>query len=120
MHQTLFKAMNEGCMEDEIIIGRLKEQSTLRSSLKEINDEDREHGRNFSIETKNSLVIKKIVEAAARCGICGARLHFGSVSFDHKIRREDGGTGTPENAQLSHFYCNTGHKESLHSGRLST
>jgi hypothetical protein len=120
MHQTLFKAMNEGCMEDEIIIGRLKEQSTLRSSLKEINDEDREHGRNFSIETKNSLVIKKIIEAAARCGICGARLHFGSVSFDHKIRREDGGTGTPENAQLSHFYCNTGHKESLHSGRLST
>jgi len=64
----------------------------------EISDEDRQHGRNFSTETKNMLVLREIIEAAPRCGFCGARLLLRSVSIDHKIRRADGGVGAPEMA----------------------
>ncbi len=30
-----------------------------------------------------------------------------SISIDHKIRKEDGGLGNLDNAQLTHLYCNT-------------
>jgi hypothetical protein len=38
-----------------------------------------------------------------------------SISFDHKDRKQDGGLGTPDNAQLTHHYCNGGYKEKLNA-----
>jgi hypothetical protein len=38
-----------------------------------------------------------------------------SISIDHKDRKEDGGLSTPENAQVTHPYCNTGYKEYMNA-----
>ncbi|MGW3354264.1 GmrSD restriction endonuclease domain-containing protein [Streptomyces bungoensis] len=116
MYQTIFESLVEGCAHLEII-ERLKEQPALRSSIKEITSEDRAHGRNFSAETKNSLVLKEAIQSAPRCGICEARLYLRFITVDHKIRKEDGGDGAPENGQLAHPYCNSGYKEGHHSVR---
>ncbi|MFC8145855.1 DUF262 domain-containing protein [Streptomyces paradoxus] len=114
MYQTIFGALLEECSDSEII-GRLKGQSALRSSIKEISSEDRAHGRNFSAETKNSIVLKEAIQSAPKCGICRARLYLRFITVDHKVRKEDGGDGTPENGQLTHPYCNSGYKEGRHA-----
>ncbi len=119
MYQTIFGALLEECSDSEII-GRLKGQSALRSSIKEISSEDRAHGRNFSAETKNSIVLKEAIQSAPKCGICRARLYLRFITVDHKVRKEDGGDGTPENGQLTHPYCNSGYKEGRHASARET
>lgn len=61
----------------------------------------------FSDETKSSVFINEALDQALRCKICNARIHTNSMSFDHKDRKQDGGKGSPDNAQLTHPYCNS-------------
>lgn len=61
----------------------------------------------FSDETKSSVFITEALEKALRCKICNARIHTNAISFDHKQRKQDGGLGDPNNAQLTHPYCNS-------------
>ncbi|WP_430734266.1 HNH endonuclease [Fodinisporobacter ferrooxydans] len=39
--------------------------------------------------------------------MCGGYLHKNSISIDHVVRRQDGGTNAADNAQLAHPYCNS-------------
>lgn len=96
---------------DAAIIAKLQEQPNLRF-LREITDEDIKYGRNFSTESKNAAFFREAMQKELRCAICNARLHFKSISMDHATRKQDGGDGSPNNAQLTHPYCNSGYKES--------
>jgi len=69
-----------------------------------------EYSTDFSRGTKSKTFIKEAIENALKCKICGGYIHKNSISIDHIYRKEDGGTGTPDNAQLTHPYCNTGYK----------
>jgi hypothetical protein len=110
MYRILLTSLSDNVDEDRSI-ERMRAHSNPRLPVKIITDDDRRHGRNFSSETKNSVILKTTLETAPRCSICGSRLHLRSMTIDHKIRKEDGGTGEPENAQLTHPYCNSGFKE---------
>jgi len=63
--------------------------------------------KDFSDETKSSVFITEALDKALRCKICNARIHTNSISFDHKHRKEDGGIGDFDNAQIAHPYCNS-------------
>ncbi|WP_301548598.1 DUF262 domain-containing protein [Micromonospora sp. C95] len=115
MYLTLFEALSSGEADEVKIIGLLRDQPRLKSHIKPQSTEDRKYGRNFSSETKNTIYLRTYLNAAPSCAICRARVPKGSVSIDHKIRKEDGGLGAPENGQVTHPYCNTGYKESRHS-----
>lgn len=67
-------------------------------------------GANFSTETKSAAFLRDALEEPLRCRICGGLIHFNSISLDHIQRKQDGGLGTVQNAQLSHPFCNTGVK----------
>jgi hypothetical protein len=67
----------------------------------------------FSKGSRSGIAMKELLKAAPRCGICGGVLPFQALSVDHIKRREDGGLAVPDNAQLSHPYCNTGYKEHM-------
>jgi len=64
----------------------------------------------FSKSTKSAAFISKAISMAPRCKICNGLLHMKSISIDHVVRKEDGGTGSIRNAQLTHPYCNTTYK----------
>lgn len=65
----------------------------------------------FSEDTKSMVFVRKAIEAALKCPLCGGLLNpQKSVSYDHITRIRDGGGGNPENAQLVHPFCNTGMK----------
>ena len=63
--------------------------------------------KNFSDETKSAAFIREALNGAVRCRICGGYMHRNSITIDHIMRKQDGGTGSPDNAQLAHPYCNT-------------
>ncbi|MGW1187513.1 HNH endonuclease family protein [Streptomyces sp. NPDC002559] len=111
MYKILLESLTEG-LEDEAIIERMRANSNPRLPVKIITDDDRKHGRNFSSDTKNAIVLKATLDSSPVCQICNARLHLRSMTIDHKIRKEDGGTGAADNGQLTHPYCNSGYKES--------
>jgi len=61
----------------------------------------------FSRETKSATFLRDAIVGAPRCRICKALLHFNSIQIDHVVRKEDGGLGVLENAQLAHPFCNS-------------
>ena len=65
----------------------------------------------ISDDTKTFVYVKQAIENALRCPICDGLLDPGkSVSYDHKVRVREGGTGSQSNVQMAHPYCNTGYK----------
>lgn len=61
----------------------------------------------FSPEVKSAVFIKEALSKAIKCKICGGYIHRNSISIDHIVRKENGGSGSLENAQLTHPFCNT-------------
>ncbi|GAA3616822.1 HNH endonuclease family protein [Streptomyces chitinivorans] len=116
MYRIVLKGLIEGVSVDGII-SRLQDPDTARLPVKVITAGDHEYGRDFSTRTKNAVYLETALQTSPRCNICGARLHTRFSTVDHKIRKEDGGTGAPGNAQLVHPYCNSGYKEYLHASR---
>ncbi len=67
-----------------------------------------EVGANFSQGTKSAAFLKDSVKSAIRCPLCGGLvLAEQSVSYDHVKPKSKGGTGAPDNVQLTHPYCNS-------------
>lgn len=111
MYRLIFEDMKKDGSELDILKS-FKKNNTLKF-LKEITPEDRQYGRNFSKETKTAVYLEEAIKNELTCSICDGYLHFKSISFDHKERKEDGGQGKPENASMTHPYCNTGYKEKI-------
>jgi hypothetical protein len=63
--------------------------------------------KDFSRDVKSRTFIKTALEGAPRCPICNGYIHTNSVSVDHKVRKQDGGDASSQNAQITHPYCNT-------------
>ncbi len=82
--------------------------------------DDQRYGRNFSRETSSAIYLREALAKELTCGICGARIRAKTITLDHVDRKQDGGTGAPENGQLAHPYCNDGYKEKLAHAKVAT
>ncbi|UOG17747.1 DUF262 domain-containing protein [Acinetobacter sp. PK01] len=61
----------------------------------------------FTDDQKSQIFIYSALKTALKCPICNGYLDAPkSISYDHIIRVEDGGTAGYNNGQLSHPYCN--------------
>ncbi len=100
------KKLSEGKSTDQVISEIISEPTFdyLTKMVDEISLTKRE---DFSRETKSEAFIKEARASALKCKICDGYIHKNSISVDHIIRKEDGGLGTPDNAQLTHPYCNS-------------
>lgn len=68
-------------------------------------------GTDFSDDTKGRIFIKMALASSYKCAICGGYLDVTkSVSFDHLLRKREGGLGDAHNGQMVHPYCNQGYK----------
>lgn len=66
-----------------------------------------EFGPDFSKEVKSQVYIREALSGAVRCNICGARLYPRVFTTDHTLEKRNAGKGSPDNAQLAHYYCNS-------------
>lgn len=107
-HAILEKLVSATNVDDILVeLGKSNEFSYI--NLDEIHQSDTD-STSFSKSTKSAAYLAEAISSAPRCKICGGILHPKSISIDHKIRKEDGGTSSFDNAQLSHPYCNSTYK----------
>jgi hypothetical protein len=66
--------------------------------------------KDFNTGKKSAVYIREALQNAPKCKICGGFIHRNSISIDHVQRKEDGGSATLDNGQITHPYCNTGYK----------
>ncbi|MGN6591314.1 MAG: HNH endonuclease signature motif containing protein, partial [Terriglobales bacterium] len=115
MYMRLFESIESGLHSDEQIIEYLRRDERL-SGLQDVSaPENTTKRRRFSRSIQEAGVIRTTLQNRERCPICGARLPPACRSKDHGIPRETGGTGSLENLQFTHPYCNTGYKEQQRS-----
>lgn len=61
----------------------------------------------FSDGVKSKIFIQANLKFAMTCPLCDGYIDNNkSISYDHVIRKEDGGLGNCENGQITHPYCN--------------
>lgn len=65
-------------------------------------------GADFSDDAKSSAFLRDALRQALRCPICEGYLDPAkSISYDHIVRKQDGGDGSDQNCQATHPYCNS-------------
>lgn len=63
--------------------------------------------KTFSDDTKSKIFIQSTLKHSMRCPLCDGFIDTNkSISYDHIIRKQDGGNGDFENGQITHPYCN--------------
>jgi hypothetical protein len=68
-------------------------------------------GGGFSDDTKSAIFLKNSLKSAVTCQVCNGKIDVQkAVSYDHVVRKVDGGSNSDENGQLTHPFCNTGMK----------
>jgi hypothetical protein len=67
--------------------------------------------KGFSTEVKSATFLKEALENAVRCSICDCHIHPNAMTIDHIEEKRNTGTGSLDNAQVAHPYCNSTYKE---------
>lgn len=110
--QHLFEFILE-CLVDgrdeSCILEDLKQDARFQFLIPNDSEISESH-RDFTTDVKSAAFLRDALNQPMRCKICGGLIHSNSITIDHVIRREDGGLGTIENANLTHPYCNTTYK----------
>jgi len=95
----------------ESVITCLKEIDEFKFLQTEIVDnESSAVNSNFSRGKKQQIKLHTYVSTLPKCPICGGYMDNNSVSVDHIQRKQDGGTNSINNGQVTHLYCNTTYK----------
>ena len=64
----------------------------------------------FSTDIKSQIYIQEALPKSSTCSYCNGFIHQNSITFDHILRKQDGGKGSVQNGALMHPYCNTSAK----------
>jgi hypothetical protein len=105
---TVITLLNKDVKIDQIINEIIKTSEFSYLMLQK--DIDHITSTEFSTARKSAAYIREAISTALKCKICGGYIHKNSMTIDHKQRKEDGGLGSIDNAQLTHPYCNTTYK----------
>ena len=100
-------------VSDDKVVTALSQDNRFKF-LKFEDEEENTLRKDFSTETKSATFLRDALASAVPCAICGGLMHMNSISIDHTIdhtiRKQDGGTGNVQNAQIAHPYCNSTYK----------
>jgi hypothetical protein len=106
LYQFILDNLENGKNEQEIIALIKKEEKYSFIKTDKIFAFETKH-KDFSRENKSEAFLREALKNPLRCNICNGLIHVNSITIDHIMRKEDGGFGVVDNAQLAHPYCNT-------------
>ncbi len=93
----------------EPVLEGLARAANLKGTL--VQFEEKVMGKNFTDDGKATIFIRSALKSLLKCPICNGYIEPAtSSSYDHIVRKSDGGNGDDLNGQLVHPYCNTGFK----------
>jgi HNH endonuclease len=106
-HRFVLDAMIDG-NDGPTVLQKLRSSPTF-SFLSEGLDVEApsDSSKGFSRGVKTAAYLKDALANAIVCAICGARLYRNSIHIDHVQRRQNGGSASLEDAQLTHPFCNS-------------
>jgi hypothetical protein len=67
--------------------------------------------KSISASTRTAAIWDNALPGAPRCPHCNSRYHRNSIHGDHLLAKRDGGDGRPENAGITHPYCDSTYKD---------
>jgi hypothetical protein len=67
--------------------------------------------KDFTTEVKSAVFLKDALENSIRCKICDCHVHQNAIHIDHVEAKREGGTGSLDNAQIAHPYCDSTYKD---------
>jgi hypothetical protein len=95
--------------EKDPTLAGLFEAARLKGTV--VQFQQKVESKNFSDETKSKIFLREKFKTMMTCPICSGYLEPSiSGSYDHIVRKSEGGIGEDLNGQLVHPYCNTGIK----------
>ena len=98
-------------LEAEQLVERVRSNGEFNYLQTEIVDNEEATVKgNFARGKRQQIKLRALVENLPKCPICGGYMDTKSVSVDHIVRKQDGGTNSFENGQITHLYCNTTYK----------
>lgn len=75
---------------------------------KVISENTAESGVSFSTATKSAIFLQQSLNSATKCPLCGGFVHVEkAVQYDHIEAKSNGGSGSLDNIQITHPYCNS-------------
>jgi ribosomal protein L32 len=104
---TIVEKLTQGVDKKNVMKEIVAEKNFGSLKMKPRVNTSETQSKTFSRETKAAAFIRDALPKVQRCKICSGYLHSHSISIDHKTRKEDGGLGNLDNAQLTHPYCNS-------------
>lgn len=107
MHRTVMESLLNGVRDDNEIIAKLKETPKLAELSAPQSEDTSPAQKRFSKSVVAAAVVRDILKSRNKCNLCGARVPPFARSKDHIIPLKDGGTGTLDNLQFTHPYCNS-------------
>jgi hypothetical protein len=111
LYKDVLECIGQGIEEKDIVVN-LQTKAGYGYLQPEESPYDGVAPTRMSAQVRAGLTMKKLLETAPRCALCGGFVPTQAISVDHVERVQDGGKTTDENTQLTHPYCNTGYKES--------
>ena len=108
--RKVVESFNQGKSEEEVLNSIQSAPDFSYLTLQKPSYLPDSHTTDFDSGAKSAIYIREALKAAPKCKICNGLIHRNSISFDHIQRKQDGGSGSINNGQLSHPYCNTGYK----------
>lgn len=109
MYKVIIECLEkQGNMDYVAIAGILLKNPDLKG-LNEPSQQviNRVTGKRFSKSAIAAAAVREALNTHGRCNICGARLPYYARSQDHIIDKSKGGTGSADNLQYTHAYCNS-------------
>lgn len=99
---SIYKAASKG---EEILENHIVDWAGLTGKI--VVGGEKTTSINFSDETKSKIFIQSTLKQSLKCPLCKGYIDTNkSASYDHIIRRSDGGLGDSQNGQITHPYCN--------------
>lgn len=107
VYEAIFAALKAGKKSKQVLKALQSEEKFAFLLTRRVEESAEQSGKDFNRNTKSAAFIRDALDSALRCAICGAFLHRNSMHIDHIVRKQDGGEGKVDNAQLSHPYCDS-------------
>ncbi|MCI8956440.1 MAG: DUF262 domain-containing protein [Eubacterium sp.] len=98
-------------LNPEQVIAKVRDDGEFKYlQIQIVDNEETTLKGNYSRGKRQQIKLKALVENLPKCPICGGYMDTKSISIDHIVRKQDGGSNSFENGQITHLYCNTTYK----------
>lgn len=109
----IFEGLHEGLTEEKVLAKLIAKDEFIYLKVADVpppSADAKPNMRGASPRSKSAAFIREAMATPIRCPICDGAIHSNSMTFDHGVRKQDGGDNQSGNLKPAHPFCNSGVK----------